>query len=296
MPRLYSRIILVLLFLHTIALGQANETVGSVVVIELANGDSLSGTVISSDDQTLVLKHAVLGVLEIPRSSLAPVTLSTPNGLWEGSFTTSVNGARGNADNGSRRFGLDLTRENEKTLDTVTTLLRQATSDGDKTEDRFHGEIRREWLLAPSPWSPFVQGSVQFDEFTDWDRRLGVTGGVGYEILASEKERLVARGGLGVRQEEGGEKDGWAPEMLLGIDWDRTLDERQRWGAHLDLFPNLEDSDDYRAVSGAFYETLLGLSTTWSLKAGVDHFYDAEPGDAKHPWDYNYYLGLGFRF
>lgn len=292
---------------------QDTEDLGGEVTIELSTGETLKGTLVAVDAITVVIQHPVLGELNVPRASILPpkadeVQAKSP---WSGAFDLSVTGSSGNTKKQDARVAFNARRDTEVAIDSyeLTYFRSQAEvrrdnpnpppatdKDTEKTADRLYGMARREWRLADSRWRPFAQVSGERDEFKDWDYRTTVAVGAAHPIIEQERQQLTGRLGLAGTREFGGEDESWTPEALLAADYRLDVSKTQRLVAGVEVYPNLEDKGEYRSVSRAQYETQLDGEEPWTLKVGIEHFYDSDPEEGSGSGDLNYWIGLGYIF
>ena len=142
-----------------------------------------------------------------------------------------------------------------------------------------------------SPWSYFAGVSFLTDAFRDFDFRLNVFNGLGYKWIDTDQTLLRTRAGAGVSREFGGADDDWKPELVLGLDLNRTLTETQKCGIKLDYFPSFADfQNDYRLVADLFWEMQLKQPNFFLRLSAID-YYDSTPGPAE-PNDLFYALQL----
>ena len=290
---------------------------GVLVELPLANGDRIRGTLIESNDYRVTIEHPVLGWLTLPRTALAlpadaPLTadaLAAPPppppepppapepepSPWSGSFDFGLTGSSGNTDEGALHSELKLRRKDDAgTFDARLQLDREET-DGSVTADRRFAESRYTWEVPDSPWGPFAQGSWEDDRFKDFDDRYSVGGGAAYTHRDDEQMRLVSRYGLGVVTTSGGDEDGTSPEAILGLDFERQLDERKRFTSLVELLPDLSELGEYRARLDAALEWDVDDQQLWRMKLGASANHDSTPGDADET-DVYYFLSLGRKF
>lgn len=264
------------------------------------------------------------------RAVFPPHGIESGGSIWRTRASlSSIVYTSGNMEGGGTRLGVETTRRDSQTLDTMRVIglmdleedyhgfgtAVDPVDDGDRTLFEF----RREWVGAsPLPgesWIPFVQGSYQLDDMYEWERRFAMSAGVGRLITADRDERFMVRFGLGFRN-DGGENDQFDTgasslayqttndndrqgEFLMALDWDKVTEGGGRWDAYLSYFHNTYDGGDSRSLGGVSYENGLG-SSAWSWLVGADLFREDEPGGAPgsrlETNDSAFYAGLSRRF
>lgn len=303
-----------LLLAATLLLGTpAAAPDGADVQVTLANGDVLRGKLLASSAQVVVLEHAVLGRLTLARGALAapgapppppapttgapvvPAPAAAPPSPWSGSIDLGLNGSGGNTDEDKLRLSLKVRHDDAEGIWDGGVLYRRDESNGAVSSDQRFLEGRYSWKLPESDWGPFVQGSHEVDRFKDFDSRTGLGGGAAYTHRDDETALLISRYGLGFVQTSGGSDDGTTPEGILGLDYERQVDELTRFVSLLELLPDLSDGGEYRARADLALEWNLDATSEWMLRLGLGGDYDSTPGTAGST-DVEYYLSLGRRF
>lgn len=268
--------------------------------IALANGNKLDGEVLERTDEVLVLQHENLGRLEIPVDQLAvetakPGLLGTPflRG-WTRRLEVGVDGASGNSDFFNALVGLDLGYEDDYRRWDVSGGYTLDKQDGERSANRGYLGLTRDWLHPDRLWFPFVDTRYDYDEFRDWDHRLGGHAGIGYTLLKTERLRVLGRLGAGGSRTWGSEDDRFAPEGLAGLDATWKVNDHLAFTFSNKLFPDLQELGEFRNVTDAAW--IVDLTGELAFKLGVDNRYESRvKGDAEAN-DVRYYgsILIGF--
>lgn len=224
----------------------------------------------------------------------------TPKGFfhgWKGGVEVGLNGSEGNSENFNLHAGINAERKTER-YDTKASLsYLRASDDGETTKNRAELNIQNDWIFSKgSPWRYFVKGTLEYDDFQDWNERLTLTNGIGYAFVENEKTTLIGRVGAGIRKDFGGSDNRLHPEGLLGVDLSHKFTQRQQLTVTAEFFPDFLDLNEYRARLKAGYEILVDPETKLSLKVGVEDRYDSDPGADKKKNDVDYFLLLVWSF
>lgn len=295
--------------------------------ITLVSGDILNGTLVARNDQSLTLDHPLFGRMVIPAEQVAsvvttaemeaaaeqveaeaaqppadsepdeqapPVAESAPE--WKSRFTFAGAGSFGNTDSQSLTTKITTRRETKQTITTFDAAYFFGSRDGDRNENRFTAGVRNDWLIPDSKWFIFADARYDYDEFQSWDHRLGGHVGVGYQLIDEEKFKLGLRAGIGAIKEWGSDNDDIRPEALLGGDLTWQVSDNQRIVASSTIYPDLEDTGEFRAVTSAEWNALLDEEMNLSLVAGLLHEYQSQVDDDIDKNDLKVYVGLSFDF
>jgi putative salt-induced outer membrane protein YdiY len=210
-----------------------------------------------------------------------------PPKLWEGSLEFGLNGSSGNSEVFNFRLGAKgkrTTPENELSL---SLLYVKNTQDGEEVANRAFLEGRNEWLQPDSPWTRFVHGTGEYDEFRAFDFRIAMDAGWGYAIVKNPATTLIGRFGPGFSHEIGGPDDSIVPEAVLGAEFEHKLSDSQKLTASGTWYPDLSDLGEYRCNSKAGWEVVINPAWNLSMQLAVLNRYDSTPNGAK-PNDLDY--------
>ena len=124
----------------------------------------------------------------------------------------------------------------------------------------------------------------------------GGHGGIGYKWIEEAEFKATLRGGLGVSKEWGSEDQDIRPEALVGISIDWSISDKQSIDFVSTIFPDLEETGEFRLVTTANWSLMMDEQANMSLTAGVFHEYqsDVDPGIDKS--DVKIFAGLQFDF
>lgn len=224
---------------------------------------------------------------ELDQALIVEETIEPPPKIWEASAEVGLNGSTGNSEILTMRFGAHAKRcANDKTL-TLDLNYSRGSNSGVITENRGFFNARHDWAFQDSPWTPFVKGVLEYDQFRAFDVRVVANAGLGYQFLKNEATTLIGRLGSGFSQEIGGPDDDIVPEGLAGLEFCHKLSESQSINASTEYFPDIGDIRDFRAVNKAEWEMLVDPKWNTSLKLAANHRYDSTPhGRKKNDLDY----------
>lgn len=216
---------------------------------------------------------------------------------WERQFNVGLGGSTGNNEQFDARLDLRAERKTDRMSTTASAVYQFGTSDGSEDTNEFTAQALHDWLPPEgSKTGYFARGKFDYDEFQDWDYRVGGFGGLNYTFMDTEKNFLIGRLGVGGTFFGGGENEEFRPEGLLGFDWTHTWSETTTFKLGSAAIPSFDDLNVWRAESYARLDVLLDDDGNLVLSAGVDWDYDVDPGGDADRSDLDYFMSLGYKF
>lgn len=299
--------------------GEQNE----MIRVELVTGETFVGTVADAEADPLILEHRLLGRLELPREQVRQVLVAVdevddpdapeapevpdaqpepqPEPLeefenpWEFRARLGFSGRTGQTESVSVRVSASAERDSEDSRLFIEGIYTGERSDGSTSRNEFYGQAINEWKVPSTPWSFFIQGEFDHDQFEPWRNRLGGFGGATYKVLKEKPVTWKLLGGAGARWELGGERR-LIPEALIGSDLAWTIDDRQELTWRSRVYPNLDHFGDVRLDNRVEWTFVLNNARTLDLNLGLHHKYDTRPGRGSKRSDLRYFGAIGLRF
>jgi len=231
--------------------------------------------------------------LILPPVAPAPSAILSKN--WCGEVELGINGADGNSENHKLRTGGKVKYATDRHVLTSDIIYTLAQANGTENENRGITNTRLECLLPNTPWSIFQTTFLEYDEFKNFDLRLALHTGMGYDWYVSEKFKLKTRTGAGGSWEFGGPDNRFKPEAVLGVDFEKQLSPRQKIIGTIDLFPDINQFGEYRAIAKISYELLIDPTWNLCLRLGALDRYDSTP-EGRRDNDVDYYATLLWKF
>jgi len=210
---------------------------------------------------------------------------------WDATFELGINGGVGNVDSFSLKTGAKIKRDTKRVTQSLDISYARTAANSVTTQDLFIQEAKQDWKFGDSPFSLFMNQRLTRDKLLEFDWRLGLYGGLGYQVFDNERTKLKGRFGGGVSREIGGLDDDWKPEGNFGIDFERKISDRQKLTVVVDYYPEWQDFNNYRLVGKVGWEIVLDEDPDLSLKVEVIDLYDSTPNGLR-PNDVNYSLLL----
>lgn len=216
--------------------------------------------------------------LSRPQPQAEPEPEPTP---WEGSFELGLDGSSGNSETFNFRFGFDAQRKTGRNVLDLDLDYRKTSSEDVETANRALLDWRYERLFEASPWTTFLHGTLDYDEFKTFDMRITTDIGVGRKLIDTKRTEFAGRLGTGFSREIGGPDDVWVPEAVFGLEFKHKLTDRQKIAFSTEYTPDMASFDDFRMKSRASWEVLIDEEMNLSLKLSVLDRYDSTPNGAE---------------
>jgi putative salt-induced outer membrane protein YdiY len=181
----------------------------------------------------------------------------------------------GNSDSTSFGFTGDYKNTFDEWGLKISAVAIKAATNDETTAERYTFAARGERALS-GEWTAFGGLSAERDRFAGYNLRGIVEAGAAYQLVEGDDHNLGVDGGLTWTSED--VVDGPTSDFfggLLGATYVYTFSETSSFGERLVLYPNFDQSSDWRATS----ETSLqaSLSETTALRLTVLFRYDNEP-------------------
>lgn len=313
-----------------------DEALAADTTIQLTNSDRLTGVIIERTNSTIIMEHPSLGKVVIPlddidQTSLVQLREESKNidwpsekvamaaeetnqplkkpdireyGFlrdmlfpgWKRHVGVGLSGSSGNSDtiDVSAVFGAKF-EDDKKRWDLSSTYFFGKTN-GKTYKGRFNNFLTRDWLFMESPWFVTAHGRYEFSKFEDWDHRLGLFVGPGYQFIKNEEFSLLSRLGLGVTRTFGGEDDDWSPELNLELEGNWAISNYHQIELKTQVLPNIGDLGEFRAIASLVWVTRISEDGAFKLNLGIRNEYDSESSEDIKNNDFDYYARVGYDF
>jgi len=216
---------------------------------------------------------------------------------WDNQLTLGGGLSSGNTDTANVNAGVVFKGEKEKAHKLVIDGgYFYGESDGEENTNKATAGIVSEWTIAESNWFWFADARYDFDEWKSWTHRVAAHVGVGYHIFKTPEFDWSVRGGIGVAKEFGSDRNDIYPEALLGTDLEWRITENTKVGCSSYIYPDLDETGEYRWVNKAYAATKINQADGLSLTVGILHEYESDPDDGLDKSDFKLFGGLVLDF
>ena len=292
-------------------------SIGYSAVIKLNNGDKLHIVIKKQTKDTLIVEHDSLGTLTIKKDKIANLqtidlqkiekagteALAENQPIDEGLFGTGLlidwkhnidvglNGASGPTNNASFRIGTSSHFEDGLDRWDFKSVYVYKQEDHETTDNKLKVDLLKDWLLKDSQWFYFASAGYDMDEFKDWDYRLRLAAGPGYQFLKNKQFELAARIGFNSIYEKRDPANKLDLEGLIGFNLLWNLTDNNSIKLNNIFYPSVVDFDDYRNVTVFEWAHKLDYYKGMAVKLGFDNEYDTKETDKN---DLNYYAAIAW--
>jgi len=184
--------------------------------------------------------------------------------LWDGGLDVGLNGASGNSQDLNLVVGVEAERKwGLKTLSFDLDYFLQQ-EDAELTKHRLYSMTTCERDIVGSAWSLFGDAWYEYDQFKDFDSRVGLHLGAAVMLKETKNSTLKGRLGAGTSKEFGSLDDEWKPEGLAGLKGEHKMNDRQKLTAKVDYYPDIGDASSFRLNAKANCEVCGNHDESWS--------------------------------
>lgn len=272
-----------------------------------SEGKTVVGTVAARESQVEVTPRDGPKV-ELARSSVALIRSKSEQAayerllkpswldLWGGYVDLGYSLTTGNTDTSSIAIGSNIaritTRDKTQLYLAYINSTNNATGVSVTTANALRFGGRYDYKLRPR-LSAFGFGDFEHNEIQFLDLRSVVGGGLGYDVISTEKALLQAFGGAAWNHESfstGLSRD--SAELLIGEELNYKPTPRTKLFERFQYFPNLSDGGEYRLTFDAGLSTKLTKYIDWQLTLSDRYLSNPVPGSKKN----DLLLTTGIRF
>ena len=296
----------------TPAFGQSDE-------VRLKNGDILRVKIIEATADMLVVEHASLGRLSIPRTSIESYTNVSqakkteadealeeelkslekrlPEAQWKGLIT--LGGSLTNDDEGEKikfnvRARAERTTEQSYLLLTSGWIWEVKNDELDENSFNIQADYtwRREKKMRGFFWSNV---RYDYDDFRSWSQRLTAHLGPGWDLARAPGLRFSGLIGGGFRKEWGSPGDPAPGEIAVGLTLTWTPRERQKIEVSYMFFAAIDDENS-RSIAIFDWSVLLDRKVGMSFNTHLYWEWDTNPEPGFPENTIRWTWGLQFQF
>lgn len=245
---------------------------------------------------TLPVLASVVGVQDVPPAAEQTPPPPEPAAKWENSLTLGFGASTGNTESASFNGLASFKRTSKEDTLLIDGNYFYGTSEGDKNTNKGTAGITYDWNIPDTRFFIFGDTRYEFDEFKTWRHRVSAHAGPGYYLVKSTDLDWSIRGGIGAAKEFASDRNEIYPEALAGTDLEWRINPDHKFFANFRIYPDLEDSGEFRTVSNAGYQIKIPRMEGMSLSLGLLHEHQSKVDDGVKKNDLKLFGGLTWSF
>ncbi|QQE10406.1 DUF481 domain-containing protein [Planctomycetota bacterium] len=215
---------------------------------------------------------------------------------WKKSVQLGFSGSEGNSETTNINGGFKAKIDTDTYMWDFDSAFFYGKTDGEETKNQAYAQLKRDFKLVDSKWFLFTQARYDYDTFQDWRHRIAPNAGIGYQIFDEETFKLKAQAGPGFAYNFGDVEDKFVPELSFGWQGSWNVNESNTITGSTQVFPNLDEYEEYRATSSLDWKITMDQLTGLSLKFGLLHEYNSMAEGDTSKSDVKYYGSLVYDF
>jgi len=227
---------------------------------------------------------------------------------WDSSVSLGFNGASGTSNNVTLKVGFNARYEGkEHRWNLKSSYFYDAegadgaghTAAESLNDNQANVTLVKDWFFNGNPWFAYASTVYDYDEFKDWDHRLQISTGPGYQFIKTDTWELAARAGItgvfefqkdqfGDKTNPGtvtGQEDIQNLEVMLGFDATWHITSKQRFIISNYAYPSVTDGGEFRNLANISWIHNIDWHEGLALKVGVKDEYntsESTPNEFKY--------------
>ncbi|MFO8056604.1 MAG: DUF481 domain-containing protein [bacterium] len=207
-----------------------------------------------------------------------------------------LNASKGNSESFTARAAFNSLYKTPKVRNSAEAAYYYGTIEEEDAVNNFTAVMTNDWLFPDSPWSMFVKGRYDYNEFNFWKHRVSLHGGAGHRVVDREDLLWMLRGGAGLSKEYESEDEDLKWEALLGWNLWWRITDGQELKLEQTAYPDLGNLWEYRLETSGSWTAAIKGDTPLSMGAGFTHQYYSEVDEGYDHYDLKYYAMIAVDF
>ncbi len=223
---------------------------------------------------------------------------------WDATIALGIKGASGTAVNATVRVGFDSRYEDKAHRWDFKSFYFYNSEDNVASEKQAHVALVKDWFFNGRPWFAYASTTFDTDKFKDWNHRLQVSTGPGYQFIKTETWEFSARAGLtGVFEFEKdlfdsagtiiGQENNQNIEAMMGLDATWHITSKQRFTISNYIYPSITNGGEFRNLANASWIHDIDWFDGLAVKFGIRDEYDT---NESIPNEFKYDFSILCRF
>ncbi len=230
---------------------------------------------------------------------------------WDSSIELGLRGSSGSSVNANFRGAINTRYEDADHRWDFKSFYLSASEDNISSENRVNALLVKDWFFVDTKWFAFASTMYDWDEFKDFDHRVQISVGPGYQFIKTEEWELSGRvAGTGLFEfdktqfdavgnpiiDANGKvekKDVLGFEAMIGGDLTWHITAKQHFTLSNYFYPSLTDSGAFRNLTNITWLHSIDWFEGLAIKFGIRNEYDTSES-IKNDFNYNFSLLWGF--
>ena len=230
---------------------------------------------------------------------------------WDSSIELGMRGSSGSSVNANFRTAFNTRYEDADHRWDFKTFYLLASEDKISSQNRINALLIKDWFFADTKWFAFASAMYDWDEFKDFNHRLQLSVGPGYQFIKTEEWEFSGRvAGTGVFEfgktqfDVNGdpqldlagnevEKDVLGFEAMIGADLTWHISAKQHFILSNYIYPSLTSLGEFRNLTIASWTHDIDWFEGLAIKFGIRNEYDTSES-IENDFNYNFSLLWGF--
>ncbi len=291
------QILAVTFWLGVFAFGISRDVCADV--IHFINGDRLSGIILESGKNEVVIESEIVGILTLSRENIKRIQ---PAGeqpkIWNGKMSGSFDLIKGNTETAALGGGIAVKRKVVKKNEFDFSVNGfYGSSDKKMNAQRYDAMIRYAYSFGRSKkWYHFYKTEADHDRFANINARMTPSTGIGYWFWDEPSWKLMSELGVGVTMTNyRDDRKNTADFVLIPrVYVEKTLRGKAKVSEDFTAYPSLTNAGEYRLKSETALTTPVAEDI--NLKVSWINLYNSHPGGDTKKLDQQLLSSLEYQF
>jgi len=229
---------------------------------------------------------------------------------WDSSISIGLSGTSGSSVNSTFRTAFNTRYEDKQHRWDFKSFYFLDSEDNITGENQVNATLVKDWFFADNKWFAFATGVYDWNEFKDWNHRLQLGGGPGYQFIKTDTWEFSGRLGATtifefgkIQYDSAGNPiviDGQVLqenivglEGLIGADLTWHITSKQNFSISNYFYPSFTNGGQFRNLTNISWIHSIDWFEGLALKFGIRNEYDTSES-IPNEFNYNFSILWGF--
>lgn len=224
---------------------------------------------------------------------------------WDSSVELGLKGSSGASTNTTFRAAFNTRYEDDEHRWDFKSFYLFDSENNIAGENRVNAILVKDWFFPDTKWFAFASIAYDWDEFKDWQHRVQLSTGPGYQYIKTDDWEFSGRiGGTGIYEFNKATADASSPtgftesnvlgfQAMAGVDLTWHITAKQRFSVSNYIYPGLTDPGEFRNLTTVAWVHDIDWFEGLALKFGIRNEYDTTES-VKNEFKYNFSVLWGF--